>query len=303
VNTPPPTGEPASSVRPWSFANLQLLARQVVEGLATGLHRSPHKGASVSFKQHRPYVPGDELRRLDWRAFARTDRFYIREYEQETNLRATLLVDLSASMLYQGSSARLNKADFARQVAHSIATILLQQQDAAGVITFDSHIRFVIPPRSRPSHLHLLTDALKHQAPSGKTNLSAVLQALAPRMERRGLIILISDCLDNPTTLIKALAQLRHQQHEILVFQIWDRDELEFPFQSWTRFESLETEGDAQTTDPVAFRDVYLENLAKFRAELSEGCIRNRIDLVPLITDEPCTDALASYLKRRATRR
>lgn len=303
MKTPPPPGEPAPSGGTWSIANLQLLARQVVEGLATGLHRSPHKGASVSFKQHRPYVPGDELRRLDWRAYARSDRYYIREFEQETNLRATLLVDLSGSMLYQGSSAPVSKADFARQVAACLASLLIQQQDAAGLITFDHKIRSILPSRSRPSHLHLLNEALKKEVPGGETDIASVFDKVGPRLERRGLIVLISDCFDKPSALLKALAHLRHQQHEILVFQIWDRDELEFPFESWTRFESMETEGESHVTDPSAFRETYLENVARFRAELTAGCARERIDLIPLITDQPCDAALASYLKRRGQRR
>ena len=303
MKTPPPPGDPAPGAGTWSISNLQLLAKQVVEGLATGLHRSPHKGASVSFKQHRPYVPGDELRRLDWRAFARSDRYYIREYEQETNLRATLLVDLSGSMLYRGTSATLSKADFARQVASCLASLLLQQQDAAGLITFDNKIRSLLPSRSRPSHLHLLNEALEKEVPGGETNISSVFEKVGPRLERRGLVVLISDCFDNPQTLLKALAQLRHQQHEVLVFQVWDRDELEFPFESWTRFESLEIEGESQVSDPSALRDTYLDNVARFRTELAAGCARERIDLVPLITDQPCSDALAAYLKRRRQRR
>ena len=207
MKTPPPPGEPAPGAGTWSISNLQLLAKQVVEGLATGLHRSPHKGASVSFKQHRPYVPGDELRRLDWRAFARSDRYYIREYEQETNLRATLLVDLSGSMLYRGTSATLSKADFARQVASCLASLLLQQQDAAGLITFDNKIRSILPSRSRPSHLHLLNEALEKEVPGGETNISSVFEKVGPRLERRGLVVLISDCFDNPQTLLKALAE------------------------------------------------------------------------------------------------
>ncbi len=303
MKTPPVSGESQKTQDIWSFSRLQLLARQIVEGLSTGLHRSPHKGASISFKQHRPYVPGDEIRRLDWRAFARTDRFYIREYEQETNLHATLLVDLSGSMEYRGEHSLSSKADYARMVALCLATLLIQQQDSVGLITFDSVIRNELPARSRPSHLRVLSEALAREIPSGESKLTDVFERVAPRIGRRGLVILISDCFENPAQLLKSLALLRHRQHEVLVFQIWDREELDFPFDQWTRFESLEMENQHQTADPAAIRAAYLENLANFRAELASGCARHRIDWVNLVTDEPCEEPLSAYLKRRAERR
>ncbi len=286
-----------------TLSKLQLLARQLVEGLATGLHRSPHKGASVTFKQHRPYVPGDEIRRLDWRVFARTDRFYVREYEQETNLTASLLVDLSGSMAYCGANSSCSKLEYARDLAGLLATTLIQQQDAVGLVTFDQKIRSLVPARSRPSHLPVLQAALAQEIPSGETSIAQVLRELAPRLGRRRLLILISDCLDEPSSLLKALAQLRHQQHEIIVFQVFDRDELTFPFQGWTRFESLEAEGIHLDADPAAIRKTYLENLARFRAELSQGCSRHQVQLCPVITDEPCESALSAHLSRRLLRR
>lgn len=286
-----------------AFSRLQLLARRIVEGLSTGLHRSPHKGASVSFKQHRPYVPGDELRRLDWRAFARSDRFYVREFEQETNLQATLLIDVSGSMAYQGRRALASKGDYARQVALRLATLLIQQQDAVGLITFDHIVRSELPTRSRPSHLRAIAETLKTTASPEPSNLPEVLQRVAPRLGRRGIVILISDCFEAPSAVLKALALLRHRQHEVLVFQIWDPDELDFPFDQWTRFESLENPDQHRTVDPAALRASYLENLERYRAELSAGCRRNRIDWVSLVTDQPCEEGLSSYLKRRAERR
>jgi uncharacterized protein (DUF58 family) len=300
---PKPQAAKAPGPGTFSLANLQLLARQVMEGLASGFHRSPHQGASVSFKQHRPYVPGDEVRRLDWRAFARTDRFYLREFEQETNLRATLLLDQSGSMAFQGSRSPLSKAAFASQLASTLATLLIQQQDAVGLLSFDAQIRTCLPPRSRPSHLHLLKSALHSLVPRGEGSLSQTLRQVAPRLERRGLLLLLSDCFDEPSALLKALAQLRHQQHEIVVFQIWDRDELEFPFEHCTRFESLETADDQHVIDPAAFRQSYHANLERFRAELASGLQRHRIELFPLRTDEPAEEALARFLRRRTQRR
>lgn len=284
------------------LAKLQLLARQLVEGLATGLHRSPHKGASVAFKQHRPYVPGDEIRRLDWRVFARTDRYYIREYEQETNLQAMLLVDVSGSMNYAGRNATQTKAQYACAIAAGLGRLLIGQQDAVGVLTFDTRIRTFIPPRSRPGHLRVLNEALSREQPGGETAIHTVLRELAPRIGRRNLLVLISDCLDETGPLLRALAQLRHQHHEMLLFHVLDRDELEFPFSGWTRFESLEKDDDQLTTDPASLRRTYFENLAQFQAALKKGCSSNRIGLHPMVTDEPVEPALAAHLTRRLER-
>jgi uncharacterized protein (DUF58 family) len=285
------------------FAKLQLLARQLVEGLSSGLHRSPHKGASVTFKQHRAYVPGDELRHLDWRAFARSDRFYIKEYEQETNLQATLAVDLSGSMAYMGKTATRSKADYARALARSLAALLIRQQDAVGVVTFDTKIRGHVPPRSRPGHLRVLDAALEGGAVAGETSLSGVLRELGPRLGRRSLLLLISDCLDEPSELVRALAQLRQQHHEILVFQIMDREEVDFPFEGWTRFEALENEGEHVLVDPAALRRTYMENLERYRATLREGCRRHRVPLYEMTTDVPAEVALPEMLRERLSRR
>ena len=285
------------------FAKLQLLARQLVEGLSSGLHRSPHKGASVTFKQHRAYVPGDELRHLDWRAFARSDRFYIKEYEQETNLQATLAVDLSGSMAYTGKAATRSKADYARALARSLAALLIRQQDAVGVVTFDTKIRGHVPPRSRPGHLRVLDAALESGAVGGETSLSGVLRELGPRLGRRSLVLLISDCLDEPSELVRSLAQLRQQHHEILVFQILDRDEVDFPFEGWTRFEALENEGEHILVDPAALRRTYMENLEQYRTTLREGCRRHRVALHEMTTDIPAEVALPELLRERLSRR
>jgi uncharacterized protein (DUF58 family) len=285
------------------FVKLQLLARQLVEGLASGLHRSPHKGASVTFKQHRAYVPGDELRHLDWRAFARSDRFYIKEYEQETNLQATLAVDLSGSMAYRGKAATQSKADYARALARALSVVLIGQQDAVGTVTFDTRLRGRVPPRSRPGHLRVLEAALEAGAVGGETSLSSVLRELGPRLGRRSLLVLVSDCLDEPSQLVRALAQLRQQHHEVLVFQILDRDELEFPFEGWTQFEALERDGEHVLADPAALRRTYLENLERHRAALREGCRRHRVALHEITTDVPVETALPELLTERLKRR
>ena len=281
------------------IANHQMLARQVVEGFCSGLHRSPHKGFSVEFKQHRQYVPGDEIRHLDWKVYGKSDRFYIREYEEETNLRCNLLVDTSGSMAYQGEQAVHNKLDYASRLAACIAYLMLQQVDSAGLVTFDDRVRKVLPPRSRPAHLHQIVDYLSDLEPGGETELGQVFQELVPKIERRGMVIIISDCFGDVGQLLKALARLRHARHEIIIFQIWDREELEFPFKQWTRFDCLEEPNNRHMIDPAHLRASYLENLEKYREDLKRGCHRHRIDLVPLTTDRPYADALSYFFAKR----
>ena len=284
------------------LGNLQVFARQVVEGFCSGLHRSPHKGFSVEFKQHRQYVPGDELRRLDWKVYGKSDRLYIREYEEETNLRCTMLLDCSGSMRYAGQTAGgLSKLDYSVRLAAALSYLLLQQQDAVGLVTFDTAVRRYIPPRSRPAHLRAILEELAAAKPGGETALGKVFHDLAAKLHRRGLLVVFSDCFGDVADLLKALAHFRHQHHDIVIFQIWDRDELEFPFKQWTRFDSLETGAGADKlmVDPVHLRRAYLENLEKYRADLKSGCYRHRIDLVPMTTDQPYADALAAFLSLR----
>jgi uncharacterized protein (DUF58 family) len=283
------------------ISNLQIFARQVVEGFCSGLHRSPHKGFSVEFKQHRPYVPGDEIRKIDWRVFGRSDRFYIREYEEETNLRATLILDLSGSMAY-GRKGGITKAQYAMRLAASLAYLMLGQQDSVGLVTFDTKLRRYIPPRSRISHLQVLIDELQKEKPGGETEIGRVFHDLVPKLHRRGLLVIISDLFGDVTELLKALAHFRHAHHEILVFQIWHPDELEFRFKGWTQFESLEVADKRHLLEPALLREAYLENLAKFRDELTRGCRRHKIDLVPFTTAQPYAEALAAYLSRRMGR-
>ncbi|MEX2671721.1 MAG: DUF58 domain-containing protein [Phycisphaeraceae bacterium] len=281
------------------LGNLQVLARQVVEGFCSGLHRSPHKGFSVEFKQHRQYVPGDELRYLDWKAWGKSDRLFIREYEEETNLRATLLVDVSGSMRYRGSTAEYTKHGYAIRLAATLSYLMLQQQDAVGMVTFDTKMRRYIPPRARPAHLKNLIGELETTQPGGETEVGKVFRDLVPKLSRRGLLVIISDCFGDVPEMMRALAAFRHQRHDIVIFQIWDRDELEFPFKQWTQFESIETAGHRHMVDPAHLRQAYLENLANYREELKAGCYRHRIHLVPMVTDEPFADALAKYLAFR----
>jgi uncharacterized protein (DUF58 family) len=283
------------------ISNLAVLARTVVEGFFSGLHRSPHKGFSVEFKQHRPYSPGDELRHLDWKVFGKSDRFFIREYEQETNLRATILLDASGSMGYR-NAAGFTKHHYATRVAAALAYLLIQQQDSVGLVTLDTQVRRYIPPRARPAHLQTLIDELTRTQVGGETELPRVFRELAPKLHRHGLLIILSDCFGDVPALLESLARFRHARHEVMLFQIWDRDELDFDFRGWTRFDWLERAGVHHLVDPLAVRDAYLENLTKFRAALSEGCARDRVDLIPMVTDEPYATALSHYLARRKRR-
>jgi len=282
------------------FRNLQVLARQVVEGFCSGLHRSPHKGFSVEFKEHRAYVPGDEIRSIDWKLYGKTDRLYIREYEEETNLRCTILLDSSGSMAYRGSrSDGFSKHEYAVRTAACLAHLMLQQQDSVGLITFDDQVRKYIPPRARPKHLHAMLQEMGKTTPGNETELGDVFHTVASKISRRGLLMIVSDLFGDVDQLMKSLAQFRHANHEIIVFQIFDPDELDFPFRQWTQFACLEQTNHRHLVDPAQLRKAYLQKLAEFREQLTKGCHRNKIHLVPMTTDQPFADALAAYLNYR----
>jgi uncharacterized protein (DUF58 family) len=281
-----------------SLHQLQLFARTVVEGFTTGHHTSPHKGFSVEFRQHRPYVQGDDIRRLDWKIFGRADRFYIREFDEETNLRATIVLDASGSMGYRGQKGVL-KFDYARKLAAAMSYLLMSQQDAVGLITFDSKIREFIPNRTRITHLHHVLETMIKTEPGKDTSLAPVLESLAQRLKRRGLVILISDFFDDPASILKAIGILRKKGHEIIAMQLWDRDELEFPFGQWSRFENLERDEDFLLLDPATIRQRYLEVLKNFQEQLKDGFRKHQVDYLSLPTDEPHAAALRSYLALR----
>lgn len=284
-------------------SRLQLLAKGVVEGVSGGLHRSHHIGSSIEFKEHRPYVPGDETRSIDWKLFGKTDRLYIRQYEDETNLRCTIAIDQSGSMRYSGSRSNgVSKHEFAVRLAACLSYLLVNQQDAVGLATFDSKIRTYIPPRSRPNHLQTLFEAMAESRPGNESDLSVVLQDLLNRCKRRGLVFLISDCFGDAPSIVKSLALLRSNYQEIVVFQIWDDDEIDFPFQSRTLFRSLELESHQVLMDPTGLRATYLENLRQFRQELQQGCLQNRVDLISVSTSESYSVVLSNYIAMRRNR-
>ncbi|MEZ6137116.1 MAG: DUF58 domain-containing protein [Pirellulaceae bacterium] len=287
-----------------AVSQLQLLARGVVEGLTAGRHRSPHKGSSIEFKEHRQYVRGDEIRSIDWKLFGKTDRLYIRQYEDETNLRCMILLDQSGSMAYSGSrSGGVSKHQFGARLAACLATLLISQQDSVGVATLDTELRDVIPPRSRPNHLQAITEILVRSTPGQETALHVALQQAASKLKRRGVLALISDCFDDSAALLSALRYFRHTGSEVIVFQVWDPDELDFPFHSRTQFRSLEVTSQEHIVDPRALRRTYLRRVLEFRQQLITGCAKERIDLVECRTDQAYAEVLERYIARRSGNR
>lgn len=279
------------------LARMEIVARLVVEGFITGMHKSPHRGFSVEFAEHRRYVPGDEIRHINWKAFARSDRYYIKQYEEETNLRAYILLDCSASMGY--GSGPVNKLFYGKCLAAALSYLMLKQQDSAGLVTFDNVVRSYVPPRSVPTHLKAITHQIDEARIGKETNLSNIFHDLAERIKRRGLIIIISDLFDNIKDILSGLSHFRHKKHEVMIFQVLDPDELNFPFRNWTMFNSLEDEGHRVLTEPQRIRPAYLRAFEEFTTELRRHCRQRRIDYQQLDTAIPFDVALAAYLARR----
>lgn len=281
-------------------ARLQMLARGVVEGYCNGRHRSPHKGFSVEFKEHRPYVRGDELKNIDWKAYGKSDRLYIREFEEETNLRCNLLVDRSGSMAYGGQrSDGKTKHDFAVQLAASLTYLMLGQQDGAGLITFDDQPRDIVPVRSRPSHLRAVLQPLTSKVSRRETDLGGVFRKIAPKLKRRGMLIILSDGMGDVDSISKSLALFRSKNHEVIFFQILDPDEMDFPFSGRIQFRDIENLANEHTVDARSLQEAYLQRLAEHQSALVDACRRNRVDHVPLTTDRPFADGLHEYMSFR----
>ena len=280
-------------------ANLQLLARGVVEGFCSGKHRSPHKGFSVEFKEHRQYVRGDELKNIDWKVFGKSDRLYIREFEEETNLRCTLLVDCSGSMAYKGDRSEDTKYDYGVKLAASLTYLMLGQQDAVGMISFDDRPRDHIPIRGRPSHLTNILGALAKSVSYRETDLGGVFRQVAPKIGRRSLVVILSDSMGDVTSISRSLAQFRASRHEIIFFQILDPDEIDFPFSGRIQFRDLEDKSNEHTVDARSLQEAYMKRFEQHDKELKDACRRNRVDLVRMTTDRPFSDALAEYMAFR----
>ncbi len=283
------------------YGRLALVARGLVEGFLTGAHKSPYKGYSVEFAEHRQYYPGDEIRHIDWRAYGKTDRYYIKEYEEETNLRAHLLVDASGSMAYTGKHQ--SKFVYAQYVAASLAYMMLHQRDAVGLATHDTRIRQIIPPKATSKHLLQVLRTLEETAPGGETDLAPLWHQLAGQFTRRGLVVVLSDCFDKVPALLKALQHFRHQRHEVLLFHILAPEEIEFPFTKWTQFRNLELSSQRLLVDPTWLRKEYRKNFEAFCTELRESAGKAQVDYHLMRTDQPIDRALGIYLSRRLARR
>lgn len=304
VTTKPQSGRPprADLLAPQELAalgGLEFVARHVVEGFLAGLHRSPHRGFSVEFAEHRAYQPGDDLRYVDWRMYARSDRHYVKQFEEETNLRAYLLVDASASMAWSSSPGELPpKLWYAKQLSACLALLLLRQGDAVGLIGFDEKMRAHIGPRGGRRHWHDLLRALEPLEATGRTEAANALRDIAGRLPRRGLVVLCSDLLVDPESTRLALQFLRHRGHEVLVFHILDPGELELPGDRNARFVDPET-GEELPVSVAHLRNEYREAVERAIEEWRRALVPLGIDYTLLETDQPLVHALRAYLRKR----
>jgi uncharacterized protein (DUF58 family) len=278
------------------ISRLDLRAHQVVEGFISGQHRSPFFGHSIEFVQHREYVPGDDIRHLDWKAWSKTDRFFIKQYEAETNLRAQLVVDVSESMHY--GSGPLNKYEYACTGAACLAYLLTRQQDSVGLMAFDSTVRTVVPARSSQTHLDALIKAMHVSRPREKTDIYGILKRVAEGTSMRGMVIIFSDFLTDREPLFRGLEMLRHRRHDVMVFHILDDDELTFPFTGTTRFEGME-EMPNLLCDPRSLRDGYIDALEEYLVEVRRGCSRLGIDYTLVKTSDYLDAILSKFLHQR----
>jgi len=278
---------------------LELQARLVVEGYLSGMHKSPYHGFSVEFAQHREYVPGDDIKHVDWKVYGRTGRFYLKQYEEETNFVLWLLLDVSESMRY--GSGPVSKYDYACMAGAALAQLTLNQQDSVGLVTFDSQVRQVLKPSGQPSQMKEIVHAMNRGCGAEKTTLAPVFHDLAERITRRSIVVLLSDLFDEPATVLAGLKHLRYRRHEVIVLNVLDAAEVDFPFQEATLFRGLEQHPEL-LTDPRALREGYLEQLGTFVSELRRGCRAQNMDYVQLRTDSNLGVALSSYLAHRQAR-
>ena len=295
--TPDPRFDPSALAR---LGSLGLIARHVVEGFLSGVHKSPFKGFSIEFAEHRQYYPGDEIRHIDWRAYGKTDRYYIKEHEEETNLQAHLLIDASGSMAYRGRT--VSKFVYAQWVAASLAYLMLHQRDAVGLAVHDHAVRAIVPPRSHSKQLPHLVQVLEATQPGGETDLAGLWHRLAGQLRRRGMVIILSDCFAALPPLLYALRHLRHSGQEVLLLHVLAPEEIEFPFERLTEFRSMEDTALTTALDARAARAEYLRSFEHFCRELRTQAAAMQIDYHQLRTDTPVDRALGIYLSRRQTR-
>jgi len=278
------------------LSRLDLVARLVVEGFITGLHRSPYHGFSVEFSEYRPYIPGDPLRNIDWKVLGRTDRYYVKQFEEETNLKAYLLVDASGSMGYKSRS--LTKIQYATYLSAALSYLMLVQRDAVGLAAFDTKLRAYLPPRSAYNTLHVLLKELSSIRAGGDTHIAGIFHSMAERIQRRGLIVVMSDLLDNPEEILNALKHFRHKKHEVIVFHILDPSETDLAFEKETVFTDMETRETVQT-QPWLIQTDYRKSIQRWMNRFKLQCHEHRIDYVPMTTSSSYADALFRYLIMR----
>ena len=287
--------EPAALAR---VKNLTLVARGVVEGSISGLHASPFKGFSVEFAEHREYTAGDDPRHLDYKMLARTERLYIKQYEEETNMRVQILLDTSGSMGYS-FDGKITKLQYGSYLTAILSYLMTRQQDLVGLTTFDTEIRLDMPARSSPRHFNEMMRQLEQIEPGRKTGIAETLHKLANRFKRRCLIVLVSDLYDEPEELMRALHHFRHRRHEVIVFHVFDKAEIDFPFREPVAFYDLETRDRIQI-DPAYVRDVYIEQVEQFIESYCRSCAESHIDYVMTDTTTPYDFMLSRYLAKRA---
>lgn len=282
-------------------SRLELRARMVVEGFISGLHRSPYHGYSVEFAAHREYVPGDDIRHIDWRLYARGDRLYIKQYEEETNLRTHILLDCSRSMAYpeHPGHARMTKFDYACTLAASLIYLLMHQQDACGLVLFDHDVREQVLPTSSTAQLQSMLELIERNPPDHGTNVKVLFARLAEQVHRRGLVVVVSDLLTDVDEVIAGLQRLRHARHDVIVMHVLDHDELTFPFVDNTMFEGLEAPDAQVLTDPQSLRTSYLAIVRQYVSRLRSACMDHRIDYRLFSTRDPLDAALSAFLAAR----
>lgn len=293
--------ESLTSIEPRTLAKLRglrLRARHIVEGYVAGLHRSPYHGYSIEFSEHREYAPGDDLRYVDWKVFGKSEKVYLKQYEDETNLLCYFVLDVSESMTYAGPGAALSKLEYAQCVAAALAWLVLRQQDAVGLATFDNQIRSMVRPAGNPSHLEQLLAVMESTDPGKKTAAGPIFHELAQRLTKRGVVIVLSDFFDDLASLVAGLKHFRHRRHDVVLLHVLDPAELDFPFRGPTEFHGLEELSDV-LAEPQVIRLAYLREFDAFRHQLERECRYLHIDYFLLRTDQPLDRALTHVLATR----
>jgi uncharacterized protein (DUF58 family) len=293
--------EALTSIDPQTLAKIQglrLRARHIVEGYVAGLHRSPYRGFSTEFTEHREYAPGDDLRYVDWKVYGRRDKVYLKQYEDETNLSCYLVLDVSESMTYRGPGAALSKLDYAQSLAAALGWLVLRQQDAVGLATFDDQVRTLLRPGGTPSQLNDLLRALEEVQPTSTTAAGSIFHELAQRLTRRGVVVILSDCFDDVAAIAAGLKHFKYRRHDVTLLHVLDPAEMDFPFRSPLEFQGLEAMPGIDA-EPRRIRAAYLREFNAFRQSLEQACRREQVDYFLLRTDQSLDSALTRILSRR----